>query len=208
MRDHAAVGSPEWLRLFSRRTGAPRNLARLELSEMTRPSDAYGEALRSVEDLLPRLLDRTRGPVLVKFCGTLGSGKTRAATWLLREYYAASFPIVASTCPLFLAADDLVDLRFRAIYRREEDEEEERREVLRDRLKTADLLVLDDVARVEGFRGEEHFVERTIERRIQLERSTVLTLNGVEGLSDRFRDILEEFEEVAFPGRSFRGSGR
>ena len=198
-------GSPEWLRLFVRRTNVPRRLAELDLKDMNCPDPDYAEAIGEVERALERLVDPGEPPTFLKLRGAIGGGKTRAAVWLLRELYAASYPICGATCPLFLRASALVDLRFRALSPRDDDEEEDRREVLRGRLESASLVVLDDVARVEGFRGEEHYVERVIETRVDLDRPTILTLNSVDGLSARFRDLLEEFESVVLaPERSFR----
>jgi len=177
----------------------------MSLPRDSKERDAYRGLLRKLERARDRLV-AAEEPVLLALRGSIGSGKTRSAVWLLREYYASIPSVFLRTAPLFLPASDLVDLRFRALYGRGDDEEEDRREALRERLETSSLLVLDDVARVEGFRGEEHYVERTIERRLALEAPTILTLNSDDGLSERFRDLLNEFESIVFSAPSFRGS--
>lgn len=220
---------------FLSRTFCPRKFARLEVRDMYPNSDReYRAALRRVEGIGERLSSRDflRDPVFTLLTGVFGSGKTRAACWLLRAAFEGlggvarggnaetgepATVVPTAMAPLFIRAAQLAELRFRSLSREDEaGEEEDRREALRDRLDSASLLVIDDVTRVAGYRGEEHFVESVIERRWEADRSVVLTgnLDGeadesgrpVAGLTPRFRDFLRYFEVVRLGGETRRGA--
>jgi len=207
---------------FLPRTACPRKFARLDLDGM-RPgaSGDYLAALDQIAAIGETLRSRRflSEPVFLLLSGPFGSGKTRAACWLLLQAYLG---VTEGRCPpgfapLFIRVPQLADLRFRALGGgAEEGEDEERRGAVRDRLDSCSLLVIDDVARVAGYRGEEQFVESVVERRWEDERSVILTGNvdgeadasgkRLPGLSPRFRDFLRYFEVAALTGGTRRGA--
>lgn len=140
-------------------------------------------------------------PVFLCLKGSFGTGKTRSAVWLLRQAYLGVKHM--SQAPYFMTSAQLVDVRFE---RRGSDEADDPINERRDRAFRSPFLVLDDVARFSGFRGEQDFVERVVDERFNAGRSTVLTSNARDGdLPERFQDLLRGFEELVFKGESHRG---
>jgi len=196
----------EALRKFITRTGCPRVFADLDVSDMEGDA-AYQRVLIHVGNLAEERLasrDFLRRPIFLRFTGAFGSGKTRLACWTLRHAYLGMLPICnAAVNPLFVKASDLVELRFQKRFG-EADEDDERASAVRDRLFSSAFLVIDDVSRVAGYRGEELFVEHVVERRWEDLRSTVLTMNSNNSLSVRFADFLNYFDELPLVGGSRR----
>lgn len=195
------------LRKFCNSTGCPRKFADLPIEGMV-GDPAYTTVLEKLkrvaaEDL--RTGAHRAKPVFVKIGGPFGSGKTRMVVYMLAEAYLGMGRIGNSArIPMFLRAADLTDLRFTRMDEAEEGDDD-RREVRRERLFTAELLVIDDLTRIAGYRGEEHWVERVIERRWEADRSTILTLNSRESsLNPRFEDFLKYFDTYVFAGSSHR----
>lgn len=214
----AAWGTPGDLELFRRRTRVPRAFADLELRDMEGfgGKGPYGLMLSEVQRLTldaaaqtvpgerePTFLAR---PLNLLLFGGFGSGKTRIACWVLRELYRAVYPThFPDRYGLFLRASRAVETRFsRGFLRGEEDGEDEGAD-LRRRAETSAVLVLDDVSRLPGYRGEGIYLEQLVEHRWGEGLSTILTLNGkVEALEERFRDLLRYHRCVNVPGGSRR----
>lgn len=186
---------------FLRTTGAPRGFARLQLSEM----DATGneERFARVREVGAKL---STWPTVEWFplllTGAFGVGKTRIATWLLRKAFEAWGPRAQEgpRFPRFFSAADLANLRFKSFAA---EDEEDQRDLLRDALEHSPVLVIDDVGRISGYKGEELYLESVVERRFNAERTTILTLNEVPA-EGRFADFLAYFEEIALAGDSRR----
>jgi DNA replication protein DnaC len=189
---------------FARATGAPRRFAALELGDMDR--DGNEAVLDSLAELGDRLAAGDLAEVFALLLGTFGVGKTRAAVWLLRRAYEHLAPL--SLCgldfPRFFRATDLAELRFKKHFGGE-DEEEDRREEARDALERCPLVVVDDVHRVVGYKGEEVFLESVVEKRYDAELATVLTANELPAEGTRFADFLRYFRTYPIGGRSHRG---
>jgi DNA replication protein DnaC len=219
---------------FLGRTKCPRKFARLDLDSMHEgSSEDYISALKQISRVGQKLRSREflSDPIHLLISGPFGSGKTRAACWLLRVAYEGLLAARSSgneklgepatvvpvgLAPLFIRVPQLADLRFRSLSGRDdESEDEEQRGLLRERLDTCSLLLIDDVARVAGYRGEEQFVESVVERRWEDNRSVILTGNvdgevdasgkRQAGLSPRFRDFLNYFEVALLTGETRRG---
>lgn len=208
------------------RCNAPRRYVRLELEDMDDGGDAaYGAALARLlalgrDDLATgRFLERPR---FLQLAGPFGTGKTRAATWLLvqaclgvrrRPRGVTSGWTGASLLPYFARAAELNDYRFVGFGRG--DDGGDQRESVRERIFRTPFLVLDDLGRLAGNRGEEAFVERVVEERFDAELSTVITSNvkptvageAPDGLPARFADFLRQFECVPLVGPSRREDG-
>lgn len=205
---------------FLGRTHCPRKFARLGIEGMRAGGDAgYLSALDRIAEIGDLLRSRAflGAPVCVVVSGPFGSGKTRAACWLLLQAFLG---VLDGRCPpgfapLFIRVPQLAELRFRSFSGDADGEDEDSRALLRERLDTCSLLLVDDVSRVAGYRGEEQFVENVIERRWEDNRSVILTGNvegevdasgkHLPGLSPRFRDFLRYFEHVILTGGSRRG---
>jgi len=214
-----AIGSPgednvEWVGKFIRTTKCPRTFARYKLQDMGGDEDyrAVREKIREIGERLREYAveDPDAIPIFLSIRGNWGVGKTRMATWLLRQVYAGMRDRRSNyggRAPLYLSATRAAELRFRNYAHISEDPQEEDAEVLRGRLFTSAFLVLDDVGRVAGYKGEEQYIQRIVEERWQEGKSTVLTISSVDDvLSPRFRDFLREFMNVIIPGESRRGS--
>lgn len=185
---------------FIRVTGAPARFARLRFEDM----DSLGNeaSLSKAVKVAACLQDGERVSLVI--CGPFGTGKTRVAVWLLRNAWDACRKLVTSTLdfPRFFRAPDLAELRFGRSFSAPEDEED-RKDADRTALDRAPVVVIDDVGRVSGYKGEELFIEAVVEKRYDADLSTILTMNEVprEG---RFADFLDYFEELTLAGRSHR----
>lgn len=168
----------------------------------------WGEAGEVVDDVLA-LGDRlSRGmdrDASVALTGSFGVGKTLLAVFLLRRSWEFWAPRSTSGLdfPRFLRATDLAELRFRRNF--DADDEEDRREEAREALARSPLVVIDDVQRVAGYRGEEVYLESVIERRYDDRLATVLTANLLPSDDSRFADFLRYFEVFPIRGESRRG---
>jgi DNA replication protein DnaC len=190
---------------FCRVTGAPIRLARLKLGTITaRESPLYREALERLAEVAAALYDGDLDVNLV-LTGDFGVGKTRVAVHLLRFAYDAILPTTSEMWhfPRFFTARAVVELRFARSYSSPEDEEDAR-EADREALRRSPLVVIDDVGRIAGYKGEETYVEAIVEDRYENERATILTFNQMP-TEGRFADFLRYFEEVSLVGASHRG---
>lgn len=193
----------EALGRFIRTTGAPSRLARLELAEMDPAKNE--KRLRLLARIGEELEGGGRSDLALILTGPFGVGKTRVAVWLLRRAYERWRPKATSTLdfPRFFRSTDLAELRFGRSYSAPEDEED-RKAAARDALERAPFVVIDDIGRVAGYRGEELYLESVVERRFENERATVLTANKLPS-EGRFADFIRNFEEIPLVGRSHRG---
>jgi DNA replication protein DnaC len=192
-------------RKFVETTGAPRRLVDLELGTMDWSENP--EVFEDLHELGKSLGVGDLKDVFVLLLGTFGVGKTRIATWLLRRAWDHLAPKSTSGLdfPRFFRVSDLAELRFRKHYG--EDEDEDRREEARSALERCPLVVIDDVHRVAGYRGEEVFLEGVVEKRYDAELSTILTANELPREETRFADFLRYFRTYPIGGRSHRGLG-
>lgn len=193
------------IRKFVETSGAPRRLAALELDEMDRSEN--GEIIGEIAEIGDRLAGGTSGEVFALLLGTFGVGKSRLATWLLRRSWEYWAPMSSSGLdfPRFFRISDLADLRFKKHFGGDDDEDEARRDEARAALERSPLVVVDDVHRVAGYRGEEVYLESVVERRYDAELSTVLTANELPAEGSRFADFLRYFRTFPLIGKSFRG---
>lgn len=191
-------------------TGAPRAFADLELDDMdVSPDNARAfERVRALGDALEAGALAVPGKPSLDLIleGAFGSGKTRLAVWLLRRAYAhrGRRRLRQSAFPRFAHATEAVELRFAQRYG-EPDEDELRRAEIRECLARSPLVVLDDVGRVSGYKGEEMYLETIVERRWNDGLSTILTMNARPAVNSRFADFLRYFETLAIEGVSERG---
>jgi DNA replication protein DnaC len=190
---------------FLRTTGAPSRFAFLTLDDLDREGNE--ETLQVVERLGDEL---STGSVLddlnLILLGSFGVGKTRLSVYLLRSAYEYLAPHASCHLdfPRFFRATDLAELRFGPSFGSAEDEEDRRAES-RFALERSPFVVIDDVHRVAGYKGEEVFLESAIERRYDSRLSTVLTMNELPKENARFADFLRYFETIPLVGGSRRG---
>jgi DNA replication protein DnaC len=188
---------------FIRTTGAPSRLARLEMDSFEKAgNEAAVGRIATVGAFLERGEARDLSLIMT---GPFGVGKTRLAVWLLRRAFEFLRGRAASSVgfPRFFRATDLADLRFSRSYSAPEDEEDRRAEA-RDALERSPFVVVDDIGRVAGYKGESLYLETVVERRFEGELATVLTANELP-TEGRFADFIRYFEEVPLVGRSHRG---
>lgn len=205
-------------RLRSRMKAPPKHarLAFVPTSEMRDNLVAgYRAALDRVEVLAAALADpatwRARPPAFtsVVLVGSFGTGKTRLAVKLLAHAYvglkASGWRMAAFEVPLFARARELGDLRFRPLDRGDERDDIED---LRDRVFRSRFLVLDDIGRTSGYKGEAEFLERVVEARVEAELPTVVTASSLPA-SERLTDFLAgaDFERIPLTGESRRADG-
>jgi hypothetical protein len=196
----------ERTRKFLETTGAPRRLTEFDPRKLD-----WGEAATDVAEVLAlgdRLAKGEERDVSVALTGAFGVGKTLLAVHLLRRAWDFWFWSPRSTSrldfPRFFRATDLAELRFKRNFGGEDDEED-RRGGEREALARAPLVVIDDVQRVAGYRGEEVYLETVLERRHDDRLATVLTANRLPEDDTRFADFLRYFEVFPINGESHRG---
>lgn len=193
----------EELGRFIRLTRAPSRLARLGMDSFDQEgNEAAVGRIMTVGGFLERGEARDAALVLT---GPFGVGKTRLAVWLLRRAFEFLRGRAASSVgfPRFFRSTDLAELRFGRSFSGPEDEED-RREEARDALERSPFVVIDDIGRSAGYRGEELYLETVVEKRFDAELGTVLTANKLP-TEGRFADFIRYFEEVPLVGRSHRG---
>ena len=205
----------ELVKVVVRSCGVPRQFASLDLASMHDGGDpVYRTTLDRVESIAEELSTKTvsrRKPVFLHLQGTFGSGKTRASTWLIRNAYLGMSRTQgglarSENLPFFISAAQLVELRFGRNLQEDEEVEDERLARQR-RLFSSRFLVIDDLGRLVGFRGEERYLERVIEERWNDCLSTVLTSSSKnEAFAERFQDYLKYFETLVFARESQRRS--
>jgi DNA replication protein DnaC len=180
-------------------------MARLRFADLECPGDAYRVALDRLAEVGTDLVNARTSEINLVLTGAFGTGKTRIAVHLLRFAYDAILPTTSGEFdfPRFFTARDVAELRFSRSYSAPEDEEDAKA-LAREALRIAPLVVIDDVGRISGYRGEELFVEGVVEKRYENERGTILTFNELP-TEGRFADFLRYFEEVPLAGGSHRG---
>lgn len=196
------------LERFLRTTTAPRRFAPLDLADFDRAGNE--DALEWVEALGVVLAAEGllvgRRDLSLAFVGGFGTGKTRLAVWLLRRAWEGDLGTRNSAIqfPRFFAASALGDLRFRSHSAPEDEEDSRSRD--RDALERCPLVVIDDVGRLAGYKGEERFLEAVVEKRHDALLSTILTANELpkEG---RFADFLRYFTKIPLVGLTHRSEG-
>jgi DNA replication protein DnaC len=193
----------ERLGKFVRTSGVPRRFAQLDHGEIDRRGNEV--AFEQLDEIADRVAAGDGQDLHLVLTGDFGVGKTRIAVWLLRRAFDWFAPLTrdGADFPRFFAAADLADLRFRSYSG--PDDEEDRRDEAREALVRSPFVVIDDVGRVSGYKGEELYLESVVEERWNDGRlATVLTMNELprEG---RFADFLKYFEDVPLVGRSHRG---
>lgn len=194
-------------RKFVETSGAPRRFADVRIENLEPGENA--EIFALVRELGRAFAEDFEGrPVSTEFAvllGTFGTGKTTLATWLLRRSWEYWAPKSTSSLdfPRFFRISDLAELRFRKHF--DVDDDEDRREESRRALECAPVVVIDDVHRVAGYRGEEVFLESVVEKRYDNELSTILTANEMPAEDSRFADFLKYFRIFPLVGESHRG---
>jgi DNA replication protein DnaC len=193
----------EELGKFIRLTRAPSRLARLELETFDRAENSA--AVERVEELGADLAGGGARDASLVLTGPFGVGKTRLAVWLLRRAFEFLRGRAGSSVgfPRFFRSTDLAELRFGRSFSGPEDEEDRKTES-RDALERSPFVVIDDISRLAGYRGEELYLETVVEKRFDAELGTVLTANKLPG-EGRFADFIRYFEEIPLVGRSHRG---
>lgn len=194
------------------RMRAPRKFAALaavsadEMEDDDR--DAYRAALDRVEQIAAEFeLGELRSLI---FSGSFGTGKTRLAVRLLGAAYRGlkmkKVALKDNAVPMFIKATELVEMRFN--FRDAPEDEIDERALLRDRAFNAVFIVLDDIGRIAGYKGEEEFIERVIEHRYENDLPTLVTASTDKFDSARLLDFLQsdDYEHVIFGTRSRRSS--
>lgn len=200
------------------RMRAPRvhsKLAFVPTSEMEDGgNDQYREALEFIESEAVRLANpqtwESESNASFMFVGNFGTGKTRLAVKLMAHAYVGIKTlgrIGRIGTPLFIKAKDLGELRFSFSNLPEDDAQ--RLQALRAEVHESPFLVLDDIGRIVGYKGEEEFLERVIEHRYENELTTVVTASKSNFESQRLKDFLESsaYERVILAGESRRANG-
>lgn len=160
-----------------------------------------GDRLRAALVSLRGMLERGKYfafPVFLLFDGGYGVGKTRAACHLLEAAYKGFKLKRASRSsnvrPQFLRASKASRSRF-------DDDSVEKL-----MCEESPFLVLDDVNRIAGYKGEESFVEDVVEERRDAGLSTLITINTpLEQIEGRFGSYLKTFTHIRFSAPDQRG---
>lgn len=173
------------------RCWVPKRYARVDLQDMDmRPYPL--DLVHIINDLYTELRDGgyVRDPVFAVMDGGYGNGKTRVACHLVEAAYAGYARVrgVPGRCPpTFVTSSRLVDSRF--------DRDSAERAVA----ESSCFLVIDDVNRIAGYKGEMDYLESVVERRFYDDLSTVLTMNvTLEEVKGRFGSFLKEFQRFRF----------
>ncbi len=199
-------------RKLNKYCGIPKRYIGLKLDEMDDYGDVdYGNQLNKISEIGSNLREGNGLPIYLFFYGKFGSGKTRSAVWLLEQFYLHL--VSARKCPirpLFIKASDLGEYRFQKKWVDDDNYDEIcRTEKVRKQLFEGPLLVVDDVARIAGYKGEFDFFERVVETRYDEELSTILTSSTIpSGIGGRFYDYLSYFDEILFTGKNRRERSR
>jgi len=146
-------------------------------------------------------------PIFVDINGPFGSGKTRSGVCMVKAAYRGLFErfwIKACETPLFITAKNLVELRFGKSWNRDEDDDAQ--DELREQVMKSEFLLIDDLGRLPGYKGEVGYLESIIDHRWGEALSTVVTTSRSEGnYPARIEDLLKYFETIFFVAESFRG---
>lgn len=171
----------------------PVNYSRLTLAEMDwtiYDDQTIEEAITGIDESL-RSGEFSEYPVFLVIDGRFGNGKTRTAAHLVTAAYhgfVANHRVRAeSTRPYFIRASAAARVRF--------DQDNGIWAYLFDSC----FLVLDDINRIAGYKGETDFIEEVIEHRHQKGRSTVITMNtSLDNVGQRLSSFLSEFEHLDY----------
>lgn len=196
------------------RMRAPRLHARRALEPLEpRGIAEYDAAVERLELRVARLRDpRTwvDPPATTSFLvvGPFGTGKTLIAVRMLAAAYvglkASGRKLGAVEVPLFVKAREATEVRF--IKSGIPEDEADEAEALRERIFGTRFLVLDDLGRIAGYKGEEEFLERVIESRYENELVTAVTASKLTFESARLVDFVESaaYEKFVLSGESGR----
>lgn len=200
MREEVDRSSPGY---FAGRTGAPARVAAVDFAGLDRRGN---EASFELIERVAAQLEGGAVDVHVVLTGAFGTGKTVLATHLLARSYAfwRERRNDRGRIPRFFRASEVGGLRFSSYSEAPEDAAER----LRDRdalLETSPVVVIDDVGRTSGYRGEALFLESVVERRYDAMLGTILTMNELPDPASRFSDFLRYFTPIDLKGRSRRG---
>lgn len=174
--------------------GIPQDYAEAKLSDMNfgiyPNSEQFRDGLVLIESKLKEG-DFIKHPLFLTLDGSFGNGKTRVACHLLAAAYdgfrKCRNKLVDPVEPRFLKASLAARKRF-------DDDSAEKLFV-----EEAYVLVIDDVNRVSGYKGEMEYLEDAIEDRFQKRLSTILTFNvDISTLNPRFGSFLRQFVNVSF----------
>lgn len=192
--------------------GVPKRYVGLKLDEMDDYGDVdYRKQLDKIDEIGSKFREDRDLPIYLFLYGKFGSGKTRSAVWLLEQFYRRlSDDKKCPIRPLFIKASDLGEYRFQRKWVDDDNYDEIcRTEKIRKQLFEGPLLVVDDVARIAGYKGEFDFFEQVVESRYDNELSVILTSStSPTDFDGRFNDYLSYFDEMLFTGKSRRERSR
>lgn len=184
---------------MANRDGIPGRYRDMVLDDMVAgPGDPSAPAIAWVKKLAAgKVADGSYmdDAVFAVFSGGFGNGKTRAAAHLVQAARSAWFRRDGKHAdlrwPYFVRASELVSMRF---------DDFSGPGFARTVVSRSAFLAIDDIGRLNGYKGEREFVEQVIERRFDESLSTVVTVNcPVSELgAERFVDFMKQFKEVPF----------
>lgn len=181
--------------------GMPHEFSKLTLAEMDFGIYENGPHLMGFIlhlDSLLRSGSYLTDPVFLVIDGSYGNGKTRTACHLLEAayhgYLKRSVSRSTEVRPYFLRASKAANKRF----------DSDSAESLF--CEESPFLVLDDINRLAGYKGESDFLEDVIEDRFNLRLSTVVTMNvKLEAIEARLGSYLKNFIPMHFSAPDQRG---
>jgi len=171
----------------------PKRYAQMKFEDLEidkKNKDAIND-IGKTRDCLSKSNSLIENPLFLILKGDHGNGKTRCAVHLMESAFKSFSGSIKNHflwAPYFLSCYEIGKYRF--------DFEEEAKDKLF--LFKSGFLVLDDVGRFAGYKGELEFLQHIIEKRYNEMLSTVLTGNTLEHFSERFQSILSQFDLIHF----------
>lgn len=183
----------------------PYHFLELELCEMdlgnSKVFKNYINKIEIVGDEILTTFKYIDEPIFYWIEGKYGTGKTRIATWLVKQAYLGirgrSFGFEYDFRPLFMSASQITEYRFNKF-----DEDPDYDEI-RERIFKCSFLAIDDIGKIASYKGEKLFIERVIEERWNEQLSTIITSNvDSKEISMRFDDFISTFDNFVIVGKS------
>lgn len=186
----------------------PSYFLRLEICDMDSKSRVQEEQLKFIEregNEISTNFKYVENPIFFWIQGKYGTGKTRIATWLVKQAYLGmkgkSFPYDFDFRPLFMSTSNITEYRFKKLNSVSDDDFDYGE--MRDRIFNCSFLAIDDIGKIASYKGEKQFIERVIEERWNEQLSTIITSNvDAKEISVRFEDFITPFKKFTMIGRS------
>ena len=191
----------------------PKRYISSNIGDMKIYNDEYAITINNLKVVYKELSEnyykKNREPRFILLYGGFGSGKTMISAMMARAategILSEKFKVAKNSgrLPYFVRAIDMINCRFdRKIY----DESQEKIELIRKTLYNSEFLVIDDIGRLNGFKGETNFVQTIIDHRYDNMLATFVNTNviysGKSFEKSRMADMFYNFEQYKLNGLS------